>query len=194
MLLAIQAPGRGSGDVVRPFLHHVSRAQPAARRAIKLKAPRPLPRVLAVAEAQAILDACNHLRDRLLLAVLLDTGSGSARLWACGMRTSPSPAAWCTWPEGQRERHAGQGRRAGPSRRRAADAAVCRLPEPRVRRCDSDYVSSTCGRARRPPVGLPGGYDLVLRLRDGPGSSSSPTGIATPTRPGCCAGAPGWRA
>ena len=36
--------------------------------------PGKLPRVLTVAEAQAILDACDHLRDRFLLAVLWDAG------------------------------------------------------------------------------------------------------------------------
>jgi integrase/recombinase XerD len=39
-----------------------------------LKVPRKLPRVLTVAEMQAILDACDRLRDRLLFAVLYETG------------------------------------------------------------------------------------------------------------------------
>src|SRR5207244_10445966 len=47
---------------------------PQRRRAIKLRASRPRPQVLTAAEAQAILDACGHLRDRLLFAVLLDCG------------------------------------------------------------------------------------------------------------------------
>ena len=33
-----------------------------------------LPQGMAAADAQAILDACEHLRDRLLLGLLLDTG------------------------------------------------------------------------------------------------------------------------
>src|SRR5216684_546291 len=72
LLATWQLPGRRGGW--KPFLHHVSRGKPQARRAISLKAPGKLPRVLTVAEAQAILDACEHLRDRFLLAVLWDAG------------------------------------------------------------------------------------------------------------------------
>jgi integrase len=37
-------------------------------------APARRPQVLTTGEAQAILDACVHPRDRLLFALLLDTG------------------------------------------------------------------------------------------------------------------------
>ena len=68
VLRAIQAPGRGyAGTAFRPFVHHVTGRSPRPRLAVKVKASRPLPRVLTVTEAQAILDACGHLRDRLLL-------------------------------------------------------------------------------------------------------------------------------
>ncbi|MEU0557453.1 tyrosine-type recombinase/integrase [Dactylosporangium sp. NPDC006015] len=60
--------------VVAAFLHHISKGAPVARRTIALKVPRKLPRVLTTAEVQAILDACEHLRDRLLFAVLYDSG------------------------------------------------------------------------------------------------------------------------
>jgi site-specific recombinase XerD len=49
-------PGRRGGW--KPFLHHVAKGQPQPRRAVTLKAPTKLPRVLAVGEVQAILDAC----------------------------------------------------------------------------------------------------------------------------------------
>jgi integrase/recombinase XerD len=65
-------PGRRGGW--KPFLHHVSRGRPQPRRTIALKVPGKLPRVLTVAEAQAILDACDRLRDRFLLALLRDSG------------------------------------------------------------------------------------------------------------------------
>lgn len=39
-----------------------------------MKAPGKLPRVLTVEEAESILDACTRLRDRLLFALLFDTG------------------------------------------------------------------------------------------------------------------------
>ncbi len=62
-------PGRRGGW--KPFLHHISKGKPQPRRAITLKAPKKLPRVLTVAEVQAILDACTRLRDRFLFAVAL---------------------------------------------------------------------------------------------------------------------------
>ena len=76
LLTTWQLPGRRGGW--RPFLHHISKNKPQARRAITLKAPRRLPRVLTVAEAQAILDACGHLRDRFLFALLWESGMFSA--------------------------------------------------------------------------------------------------------------------
>ena len=39
-----------------------------------MKAPKKLPRVLLLTEVQAILDGCDRLRDRLLFALLYDTG------------------------------------------------------------------------------------------------------------------------
>ena len=44
------------------------------RRTIKLKSPQCLPKVLTAQQVQVILDACEHLRDRLLFALMLDTG------------------------------------------------------------------------------------------------------------------------
>ncbi|HEY5985139.1 MAG TPA: hypothetical protein VIV12_01970 [Streptosporangiaceae bacterium] len=72
LLVTWQPPGRRGGW--KPFLHHISKGRPQPRRAIALKVPRKLPRVLTVAEAQAILDACDRLRDRFLLAILWDAG------------------------------------------------------------------------------------------------------------------------
>jgi len=71
LLVTWVAPGRSAW---KPFLHHISKSQPGKRRAISMKASRRLPRVLTAAEVQAILDACTRLRDRLLFAVLYDTG------------------------------------------------------------------------------------------------------------------------
>ena len=48
-----------------------------------MKVPRKHPRILTAAELQAILDACDRLRDRLLFAVLHDTGMFSGGL-PCG--------------------------------------------------------------------------------------------------------------
>jgi integrase/recombinase XerD len=94
-LLVTMAPagrGRGAATSFKPFLHHITKNDPQRRRTIKLTAPRPRPRprVLTAAEAQAILDACEHLRDRLLFALLLDTAL--AKRSDCGMRTSLRPS------------------------------------------------------------------------------------------------------
>ena len=52
----------------------MSKGEPKPRRVVALKAPKKLPRVLTPAEVQAVLDGCDRLRDRLLFAVLYDTG------------------------------------------------------------------------------------------------------------------------
>jgi integrase len=59
LLVAWQPAGR-RGTAWKPFLHHITRGQPQARRTVALKAPRKLPRVLTLAEMQAILDACDR--------------------------------------------------------------------------------------------------------------------------------------
>ena len=39
-----------------------------------MKGAKKLPRILTPAEVQAVLDACVHLRDRFLFALLYDSG------------------------------------------------------------------------------------------------------------------------
>jgi site-specific recombinase XerD len=71
-LLAVwRAGGRGGW---KPFLHHISKDRPYRGRAITLKAPKKLPRILAPTEMQAILDACTRLRDRFFFALLYESG------------------------------------------------------------------------------------------------------------------------
>jgi site-specific recombinase XerD len=65
---------KGGRRVWKSFLHHVTKGKPQATRTIKLRVPKKLPRVVTAAEMQAILDACEHLRDRLLFALLWDAG------------------------------------------------------------------------------------------------------------------------
>ena len=55
MLAAWRTGSRGGW---KPFLHHVSKGRPYRGRAISLKVPGKLPRILTPAEVQAILDAC----------------------------------------------------------------------------------------------------------------------------------------
>src|SRR6266700_886274 len=70
LLTTLQPTGRrGSATSYKPFLHHVTKNGPQRRRTIKLKTSRRRPKVLTAAEVQTILDACDHLRDRLLRAL-----------------------------------------------------------------------------------------------------------------------------
>ncbi len=88
LLAAWRTGGRGGW---KPFLHHISKSEPYRGRAISLKAPRKLPRVLAVAEMQAVLDACTRLRDRFFFAVLHETGCRAGE--ALGLRHEDIAAA-----------------------------------------------------------------------------------------------------
>jgi integrase/recombinase XerD len=72
LLTTWQLPGRRGGW--KPFLHHISKDKPQPRRTITVKAPRKLPRILTVTEMQAILDACDRLRDRFLFSLLWESG------------------------------------------------------------------------------------------------------------------------
>ena len=137
LLVTMQPAGRrGSATFYKPFLHHITKNEPQRHRMITLRTSRPRPKVLTARQAQAILDACDHLRDRLLFAVLLD----------CGVRIRRGP-----WPasRGYGDRragghdHAAAERQSGPRQGRhiaddsgqpGADEAVCGLPHPRVRR------------------------------------------------------------
>jgi site-specific recombinase XerD len=76
LLVSMQPTGRrrGAATSYKPFLAHAAKGKPQRQRAIKLKAERARPRILTAGQVQTILDACEHLRDRLLFALMLDTG------------------------------------------------------------------------------------------------------------------------
>ena len=93
LLTTWQAGGWRNGGFM-PFLHHVSKGRPQARRTIAFKAPKKLPRVVTAAEMQAILDACEHLRDRFLFVLLWDAGVRIGE--ALGLRHQDIAAAECT--------------------------------------------------------------------------------------------------
>ncbi|MHB1535142.1 MAG: tyrosine-type recombinase/integrase [Acidimicrobiales bacterium] len=63
--------GRGS---YKPFLHHVTKGRAVRSRPISLRVPRQLPATLTAEQIGKLVAACEHLRDRLLLAVLAETG------------------------------------------------------------------------------------------------------------------------
>jgi len=63
----------GSTGSWRPFLAHLGES-PRRRREVKLRATKRTPRVLTADQVTVIVGACDHLRDRLLLALLAGTG------------------------------------------------------------------------------------------------------------------------
>lgn len=170
-LLRTTAPARGSAmssSSFKPFLHHVTKGASQQRRTIKLKAPTAQPRVLTADQAQGILDACEHLRDRFLFAVLLDTGMRIGE--ALGLRHEDIDVAGklvSVWP------------RVNANRARAKSGRPRSIPTgPELMRLyvdylsaeygalDSDYVFvNLWGKPFGRPLSYPAVYDLVRRLR-----------------------------
>lgn len=58
----------------KPFLHHITKSKPQRTTALRLREDRRRPGTLSADEVQALLDGCRHLRDRLLLSLLHETG------------------------------------------------------------------------------------------------------------------------
>jgi len=70
----------------KPFLHHIGKARTVPTRPIGLVVPERVPRTLRPDDVAAILAACGHLRDRLLIAMLAETGMRVGQ--ALGLRHS----------------------------------------------------------------------------------------------------------
>jgi integrase/recombinase XerD len=166
LLTAWQPAGRRGGSW-RPFLHHVSKGEPQGRRQIRLKASRKQPRTLTAGEAQAILDACDRRRDRLLMAVLYDTGMRVGE--ALGLRHED----WAV-PDRQvtvtpRTNDNGARSKSGQARAIPVSVELVRLYADYMHGeygdLDSDYVFvNLWGRPHGAPVSYPAVYDLVRRL------------------------------
>jgi integrase len=119
-------------------------------------------------EAQAILDACDHLRDRLLLAVLLEAGLRIGE--ALGTRHEDIDIGGCLVHVVPRDNANGMRAKGGRGRTVPVRAPLMRLYADYLNReygaVDSDYVfvnlwAAPVGR----PVTYPAAYDLVTRLR-----------------------------
>jgi site-specific recombinase XerD len=179
LLVAMQPAGRGGSTAssYKPFLHHVSKGKPRRRRTIKLAASAPRPQVLAVTEVQAILDACEHLRDRLLFALLLDTGVRIGE--ALGLRHEDLAIAERQVrivPRDNANRARAKTRR---SRIIPASSELMRLYADYLnheyRDLDSDYVFVNLWAAPHGhPLTYTAVYDLVVRLRQRTGVMFSP--------------------
>lgn len=174
-LLTTWAPGRRGGW--KPFLHHVSKGRPHQRRLIGLRAVKRLPRVLTVVEMQAILDGCVRLRDRLLWALLCETGMRVGE--ALGLRHEDIDVAVCQVSVVPRSNANGARVKSGRQRVIPVWPAVVRLYADYLKveygDLDSDYVFvNLFAQQRGQAWSYPAVYDLVLRLRRNTGIDFDP--------------------
>jgi integrase len=164
-LLAVWRTGSRGGW--KPFLHHVSKGKPYRGRAISLKVPKKLPRILTVAEMQAILDACTRLRDRFFFAVLHESGCRAGE--ALGLRHEDIAAAECEITIVPRENANGARAKSG-GRTIPVGPELIRLYADYLHAeyggIDSSYVFVNLFAGPRGHAwSYPAVYDLVLRLR-----------------------------
>lgn len=165
-LLTTWAPGRRGGW--KPFLHHVSKEQPHARRVIAVRTAKKLPRVLTVAEMQAILDACTRLRDRFLWALLVETGIRVGE--ALGLRhedIDPAASQVSVVPRLNANGARAKSGRARVIPIRPGGSSLRRLPQRRVRRPGQRLCL-------RQPLRRATGPRAVLRRRLRPGATPPP--------------------
>jgi integrase/recombinase XerD len=164
LLAAWRTGGRGGW---KPFLHHVSKGKPYRGRAVALKAPRKLPRIVTVAETQAILDACTRLRDRFFFALLHETGCRAGE--ALGLRHEDIAAAGQEISIVPRDN-------ANGARAKSGGRTIPAAPE--LIRLYADYLHEEYGsigsdyvfvniwaQPRGQAWSYPAVYDLVMRLR-----------------------------
>jgi integrase/recombinase XerD len=173
LLAAWRAGGRGGW---KPFLHHVSKGKPYRGRAITVKAPQKLPRILTAAETQAILDACTRLRDRFFFAVLHETGCRAGE--ALGLRHEDIAAAECEIAVVPRENANGARAKSG-GRVVPVGPELIRLYADYLHGeygdIGSDYVFVNLFAAPRGHAWTyPAVYDLVRRLRAKTGHDFDP--------------------
>lgn len=132
-----------------------------------LKAAKKIPRILAPEEVQALLDACDRLRDRFLLAVLYDTGMRIGE--ALGLRHSDIDAASREITVRRRDNDNGARAKSIHPRTVPVAAGLVRLYADYLHTeygdVDSDYVFvNLWGRPFGHPLTYSAVYDLVRRL------------------------------
>ncbi len=176
-LLVTWQPAGRRGSGWKPFLHHISKGMPAPRRTLALRVPKKLPRVLTAAEAQAILNACDRLRDRFLFAVLYDSGCRIGE--ALGLRHEDIAAAEREVTVCRRINDNGARAKSVTSRTIPVSAELVRLYADYLHGeygdLDSDYVFvNLWGQPHGQPLAYPAVYDLVRRLRRSTGIDFDP--------------------
>ncbi len=175
LLTTWQLPGRRSGW--KPFLYHISKGKPQPRRVIAVKAPKKLPRILAVAEAQSLVDACDRLRDRFLLCLLWETGVRIGE--ALGLRHVDICAAEREVSIVSRVNDNGARSKSRDQRTIPVSAELIRLWGDYLHSeygdLDSDYVFvNLFAEPRGRALSYPAVYDLVKRLRKRTGIDFDP--------------------
>ena len=158
----------GSRGGWKPFLHHISKHMPQPRRTVSVKAPKKLPRVLTASEVQRLLDACDRLRDRFLLALLYDTGMRIGE--ALGLRHRDIAAAQRQITVCRRDNDNRARAKSFVARTIPVSAELIRLYADYLHAeyvdLDSDYVFvNLWGRPHGHPLTYSAVYDLVRRLR-----------------------------
>ncbi len=173
LLAAWKTGGRGGW---KPFLRHVSKGKPYRGRAVSLKVPVKLPRILTVAETQAILDACTRLRDRFFFALLHESGCRAGE--ALGLRHEDIAAAEREISVVPRDNANGARAKSG-GRTVPVGADLIRLYADYLHAeygdTDSSYVFVNLFAAPRGQAwSYPAVYDLVRRLRGRTGIAFDP--------------------
>lgn len=176
-LLITWRPYSGAKSAWKPFLHHVAAGQPQRQRTVKLKAPKPRPRVLTIIEVQAILDACGRLRDRLLFAILHDAGVRIGE--ALGLRHEDLAVAARELTVVPRMNDNGARSKAGRRRTIPVSPQLMRLYadylEIEYGELDSDYVFvNLWGGVLGRPLAYDTAHDLVERIRRSTGIGFDP--------------------
>ena len=164
LLAAWRAGGRGGW---KPFLHHASKGRPYRGRAVTLKVPRKVPRILTVAETQAIFGGCTRLRDRFFFALLHETGCRAGEV--LGLRHEDIAAAEREISVVSRDNANGARAKSG-GRTVPVGAELIRLYADYLHAeygsIDSDYVFvNLWAEPRGQAWSYPAAYDLVMRLR-----------------------------